>query len=110
MPGNRDPLEKGTGQDAHPHRADFLERTPVIHAVTLQTQQLGKQPQTCCRWLGPQGLGEAPGEATLWRLPGETPLLLLLTGEREARRLNKRKPWGADQPSQPGRVPEEVTP
>lgn len=72
MPGDRDPLVKGTAKDARPRGADVLERMPAIHAVILQTRQLGERPHTCCRWLDPQGLGESPGEA---------PLLLAQQGE-----------------------------
>lgn len=112
MPGNRDPLAKGTGQDAHPRGADVLERMPVIHAAILQTAA-GEAATHLLQVAGPPGLGEAPGEGTCGGSLGKHRYYCSSAGragEREARTVNKRKPWGADRPSQPGRVPEEVTP
>ena len=105
MPGNRDPLVKGTAKDARPRGADVLERMPVIHAVILQTRQLGERPHTCSRWLDPQGWESPPGKHAHYSLRRES-----RGSERHAHTLNKRKPWAADLPFQPGRVPEEVTP
>lgn len=59
MLGNRDPLEKGTGQDAHIRRTDVLERMPVIHTVILQTAA-GEAATNLLQVAGPPGAGRGP--------------------------------------------------